>query len=115
MRSEPPPRMKPSQRERHRYLFLRVHAATRLPRADLVRRLRALWAEAGIPEGDHPWLTRFDGVHAILRCRRGAEPGVRRLLAERAGRQHGFWVESLDASGTIAALERRQGRLRADA
>lgn len=109
MSSEARTRPRPSARDRYRYVLFALRAPPQLARGRLLNALRAAEPATGTPTG--PWLTRFDGVHGVLRCLRGRELEARRLLGE-ALRAHGVEAEALLTSGTLAALERRRPELR---
>lgn len=104
MSPEPPPAPRPSRRTRHRYVLVRVRTPPGPPRPEFVRRLRALPSPVpGWNWEERAWLTRYDGAHGVIRCRRGDE----RTLAAALSAATSLEVETVSTSGTIAALERR--------
>jgi len=87
-------------RPRYRYVLFAIKSARTVSRGDFVQAIRRVGG------ADRAWLTRFDGRHGILRCARGDEASIRRLLT-RDLRALGLDIDTLSTSGTIAALERR--------
>jgi len=98
-------RPRPSQRPRYRYVLFQVESPLPLGREALIQALR----RAAGPQGA-PWLTRYESGRGILRTLRGEETRAIALLGEGLAAT-GIRARTLSTSGTIAALERRHGRV----
>lgn len=94
------PRPKPSRRPRYRYVLVRVEpGGSAVTRPRLIELLRER-----LPPSAEPWVTRYNGEHAVLRVARGQEKAVQGALEAEQGAVR---FRPLSTSGTIAGLERR--------